>query len=302
MGEPIKASMTYKSSKSGGKSTIAPYLFVLPNLIIFFVFIVIPAILGLLYSFYEYDGLNPMTFIGLDNYLDIFKNMEFWSTLGKTAIYAAIVVPLIYGIALIIASLLIQEVRFRGLFRAIYYWPTMISFIIVGLTWKWIFGDAFGIVNYLLTWIGLEPIAFLSSSFWANIVVIIATVWSRVGFFMVIFIAGLQAIPADYYEAGRLDGASKLRLFWSITLPLLKPTSLLVIMLSLIDAFKAFPLMFALTGGGPGKETTFIVQYIYEVGFTKQELGLASAMSVVLFAIIGIFSALQFRLSKGGAV
>lgn len=302
MGEPIKASMTYKRSKSGGKSTIAPYLFVLPNLIIFFVFIVIPAFLGLIYSFYEYDGLNPMTFIGLDNYLDIFKNKEFWSTLGKTAIYAAIVVPLIYGVALIIASLLIQEVRFRGLFRAIYYWPTMISFIIVGLTWKWIFGDAFGIVNYFLTWIGLKPIAFLSSSFWANIVVIIATVWSRVGFFMVIFIAGLQAIPADYYEAGRLDGASKLRLFWSITLPLLKPTSLLVVMLSLIDAFKAFPLMFALTGGGPGKETTFIVQYIYEVGFTKQELGLASAMSVVLFAIIGIFSALQFRLSKGGAV
>lgn len=140
----------------------------------------------------------------------------------------------------------------------------MISFIIVGLTWKWIFGD-FGILNYVLTLVGAEPVHFLSDPTYANLSVIVATLWSRVGFFMVIFMAGLQVIPNDYYEAAHLDGASKLRSFWSITLPLLKPTSLLVIMISLIDAFKAYPLMFALTGGGPGRETTFIVQYIYEI-------------------------------------
>jgi alpha-1,4-digalacturonate transport system permease protein len=190
----------------------------------------------------------------------------------------------------------------RGFFRAIFYWPTMISYIIVGLTWKWIFGDSFGILNHLLTMAGAEPVGFLTSSVWANTAVIVATVWSRAGFFMVIFIAGLQAIPTDYYEAARLDGATGTKVFRYITLPLLKPTSLLVVMLCLIDAFKAFPLMFALTGGGPGKETTFIVQYIYEIGFNRQELGLASAMSVILFMLIGGFSALQFRLSKGGAV
>ncbi|MDF2723298.1 MAG: sugar transporter permease, partial [Paenibacillus sp.] len=198
-----------------------------------------------------------------------------------------------------VAMMLIRPFKAKGLFRSIFYWPTMISYIIVGLTWKWIFGD-FGIMNYALSVFGAGPIEFMSNPLFANLSVIIATVWSRLGFFMVIFMAGLQAIPTDFYEAARLDGASKLRVFRSITLPLLKPTTVLVIMLSMIDAFKAYPLLFALTGGGPGKETTYIVQYIYETGFAKQELGMASAMSVVLFVLICLFTAVQNKLSKGG--
>lgn len=290
-----------KPDKRKKKFQFAPYLFVLPNFLIFSIFIIVPTIMGFIYSFNEYDGLNPMEFIGFGNYVNVFTNAEFWSSLGKTALYAAIVVPLIYCLSLAVAILLIQEIRLKGIFRAIFYWPTMISFIIVGLTWKWIFGDL-GVLNYVLSLFGADTIPFLSSPFYANLSIIVATVWSRLGFFMVIFMAGLQAIPGDYYEAAHLDGASKLRSFWSITLPLLKPTSLLVIMISLIDAFKSYPLMFALTGGGPGRETTFIVQYIYEVGFMKQELGVASAMSVVLFVIISLFTILQFRLAKGGAV
>ncbi|UJF33783.1 carbohydrate ABC transporter permease [Paenibacillus hexagrammi] len=276
-----------------------PYLFVLPNLLIFSVFIVIPTIIGFVYSFHQYDGLNPMEFVGFDNYKEIFKDSEFWGALGKTARYAVIAVPSIYCVSLAVAMMLIQPLRAKGLFRSIFYWPTMISYIIVGLTWKWIFGD-FGIMNYVLSLFGSEPIQFMSNPFFANLSVIIATVWSRLGFYMVIFMAGLQAIPIDYYEAARLDGASKIRVFRSITLPLLKPTTVLVVMLALIDAFKAYPLLFALTGGGPGKETTFIVQYIYETGFAKQELGMASAMSVVLFVLICLFTALQNKLSKGG--
>lgn len=241
-----------------------------------------------------------MEFIGFDNYKEIFSNNEFWSALGKTALYALIVVPSIYCLSLAVAMMLIQQIRLKGLFRSIFYWPTMISYIIVGLTWKWIFGD-FGVLNYFMTMFGLEPVHFLSDSFFANVSVVIATVWSRLGFYMVIFMAGLQAIPNDYYEAARLDGASKPRVFWSITLPLLKPTTVLVVMLTLIEAFKAYPLLFALTGGGPGKDTTYIVQYIYETGFAKQELGMASAMSVLLFVLISLFTALQFKLSKGGS-
>jgi alpha-1,4-digalacturonate transport system permease protein len=283
------------------KKQLAPYLFVLPNFLIFSTFIVIPAIVGFIYSFHEYDGLNEMEFLGLDNFKAILSDIEFWAALGRTGIYAAIVVPCIFVVSLGIAILLIQEIRMKGLFRAIIYWPTMISFIIVGLTWKWIIGE-FGVLNYLVTSLGKEPIGWLTNPLYATISVMIATIWSRVGFFMVIFIAGLQAIPVDMYEAARLDGASKWRSFWTITLPLLKPTSVLVVMVSLIEAVKAYPLMFALTGGGPGKDTTYIVQYIYQIGFGKQELGLASAMSVVLFLIIGVISALQFRLSKGGAI
>jgi alpha-1,4-digalacturonate transport system permease protein len=284
------------------KKKLAPYLFVLPNFLIFALFIVIPAIVGVIYSFHKYDGLNTMKFLGLQNYKEIFMNQEFWATLGRTGIYTAVAVPCLYVISLFIAMLLIREMRMKGFFRAVIYWPYMISFIIVGLTWKWIFGDSFGILNYLLTLIGLKPISWLTNPFFANMSVVVATVWRYVGFYMVIFIAGLQAIPVDMYEAANLDGASKRQVFWKITLPLLKPTSLLVVMVSIIEAFKSYPLLLALTGGGPGKETTFIVQYIYEIGFSKQELGMASAMSVLLFIIIGIFSALQFRLSKGGSI
>lgn len=283
------------------KRSLAPYLFVLPNFVIFLTFIVIPALVGFVYSFHEYDGLNEMEFLGLQNYAAVLANGEFWASLGRTGLYAAVVVPGIYALSLGIALLLIREVRLKGLFRASIYWPTMISYIIVGLTWKWIFGDSFGILNHILNTLGFGSIGWLTDPFYANLSVIIATLWSRVGFFMVIFIAGLQSIPVDMYEASSLDGASRWRTFRDITLPMLKPTSLLVFMVALIDAFKAYPLMYALTGGGPGKETTFIVQYIYEIGFSKQELGMASAMSVILFVIIGAFTALQFRLSKGGA-
>ncbi|MEF2243654.1 carbohydrate ABC transporter permease [Paenibacillus sp. IITD108] len=283
------------------KQLITPYLFVLPNIIIFSVFIVIPAILGFYYSLHKYDGLNPMKFIGLDNYKSILSNSQFWEVLKNTFLYAGTAVPLLFICSLGIALLLAQQIRFKGLFRAVYYWPVMISFIIVGLTWKWIFGSSFGILNYILGGLGLPEIGWLTDPFWAKVSVVAATLWSRIGFYMVIFIAGLHSIPTDFYEAARIDGASRSRIFFKITLPLLKPTSLLVLILTVIDAFKQYPLMYALTSGGPGKATTYMVQYIYEIGFEKTELGLASAMSVVLFAIIGTFAFVQFKLSKGGA-
>lgn len=283
------------------KRAVTPYLFVLPNTLIFSVFIVFPAFLGLYYSFHDYDGLNEMRFLGMDNYVELLTDQAFWQVMGRTFTYVITVVPLLFACALGIALLLNQQIRLRGLYRAVFYWPVMISFIIVGLTWKWIFGDSFGIVNYLMEQAGTEPVRWLTDPFWAKVSVIIATLWSRIGFYMVIFIAGLQAIPEDYYEAARIDGATRGRIFWSITLPLLKPTSLLVLILSVIEMVKQYPLMLALTSGGPNKATTYIVQYIYETGFEKLELGLASAMSVVLFCIIGIFTIIQFRLGRGGA-
>jgi alpha-1,4-digalacturonate transport system permease protein len=281
---------------------MAPYLFVLPNFAIFFIFIVIPAFVGLWYSFTDYDGLSEMNFVGIENYKEVFNSSEYWEIFANTFIYAFTVVPLIFICSLGIASLMIKEIKAKGFFRAIFYWPTMISAIIVGVTWKWIFGDSFGILNYLLESIGVTPVKWLSDPLFANISVIIGTVWARIGFFMVIFMAGLQSIPTSYYEAAQMDGASKFRTFWSITLPLLKPTSLLVLILLLIESFKQYPLVLALTGGGPAKETTYLVQYIYEFGFEKGELGYASAMSVVLFVVIAIFTIIQFKLTKGGAV
>lgn len=279
---------------------LTPYLFLLPNSLIFIVFIVVPALYGFYYSFTNYDGLGTNKWIGLNNYIKIFGDSEFWSTMLKTGGYALIVVPLIYVLALGIAMLLIKEIKARGFFRAAIYWPTMISFIVVGITWKWIFGDTAGIVNYLLNSLGKEAVPWMSDAFYANMIVVIATLWSRVGFFMVIFIAGLQSIPDQYYEAAKIDGALKPQIFWYITLPLLQPTSVLVVMLGFIDSFKAYPLIFSLTGGGPGKATTFLVQYIYKYGFEKNKLGYASAMSVILFLIIAVATAIQFKMNRKG--
>ena len=276
----------------------APYLFLLPNFSIFIIFVVIPALYGLYYSFTKYDGLNAPEFIGFANYIEIFGDQKFWKIFTQTAYYSGIVVPGIFIFSLLVALMLVQNIRFKSFFRAIIYWPTMISFIVVGVTWKWIFGDTFGIFNYLIELSGNLPVPWLTDPFFAKLTIIIATLWGRVGFYMVIFMAGLQNIPEQYYEAAKIDGAGKVQRFFRITIPLLKPTSLMVLMLSLIESFKAYPLIVALTGGGPGNSTTYLVQYIYRYGFEKSELGYASAMSVILFLVIMILTALQFR-TKG---
>lgn len=278
-----------------------PYLFILPNVLIFLIFVIIPALFGVLYSFTNFDGLS-MQFVGIKNYIKLLDDSDFWNSIKLTIIFVIIVVPGIYVFSLFLGMILSKEFKTKGLFRAIFYWPTMISPIIAGLAWKWLLSENIGIVNYLLVLFGFHKIAWLTNSVNANISVIIATLWSRIGFYMVIFIAGIQSIPTSYYEAAYIDGANNLQTFFRITLPLLKPTSFLVIVLSVIDAFKSFPLVLSLTGGGPGTDTTYIVQYIYQTGFQKSELGYASAMSIILFIIIGFFTILQFRLNKGGAV
>lgn len=284
------------------KKECIPYLFIMPNFLIFFLFIVIPALFGVFYSFTEWDGLSPMKFIGLVNFKKIINSKEFWVTLTRTIKYVGVSVPLLYVSSLSLAVLLIQQIRFKGFFRAVFYWPTMISFIIVGVTWKWLLGDNFGIVNYLLELWGMEPIRWLTDSIPSNIAVIAATIWSRAGFYMVMFIAGLQSIPDSYYEASEVDGATSIQRFWYITIPLLKPTSFLVLTLSMIDTFKSYALVYSLTEGGPAKATTYLVQTIYEYGFEKYQMGYASALSVILFVIIGVLTFIQFKVSDGGEV
>lgn len=290
----------FKSRLYGNVFT--PYLFILPNFVIFLFFIVIPALFGFYYAFTEWDGLNEITWIGLDNFKEIFASSEFWDSLGRTVLYSMITVPLLFAVSLLLAGLLIREIRLKGIFRAIFYWPTMISFIVVGVTWKWMLGYDFGIINYLLTLAGHEPIKWLTDGFYANLAVIGATVWSRTGFYMVMFIAGLQSIPVSYYEASEIDGANPVRKFLHITLPLLKPTSFLVLILSMIDAFKSYAMVFSLTSGGPNKATTYLVQSIYENAFQENRMGYASALSVVLFAILCTLTFVQFRINKGGEV
>ena len=176
----------------------------------------------------------------------------------------------------------------------------MISSIVVGLTWRFLLGEDFGVVNYLLTLMGRSPVKWLTDAKHAMMVIILVTVWSMAGYYMVMFVSGIKGISQTYYEAARIDGGGAWQQFWYITLPLLKPTSLLVIVLSTINVIKTYPLVFALTQGGPAGATKFMVQTIQETGFEKSQMGYASAMTMVLFLVLSLFTSVQFKVNRGG--
>lgn len=279
---------------------IFPYLLLLPTMVIFGVFLFYPALNGLLISFTKWDGLNPQEFIGLQNYIKLCGDKKFISSFLNTMLYTALTVPCIFVSSLMLALLLTRGMKGSNFFRAVFYWPTMISTIIVGLIWRFLLGEDFGVINYLLTAIGRTPVKWLTDARMAMAVVIAVTAWSLAGYYMVMFVAGIESVSDTYYEAADIDGASFWQQFRYITMPLLKPTSLLVLVLSTVTVIKSYPLVFALTQGGPAGATRFMVQLIQETGFAKEKMGYASAMAMILFVILAILTILQFRLNRGG--
>ncbi len=284
------------------KIAITPYLFILPFMILLLTFGFIPAISGLFYSLLDWDVLTSQGFIGLDNFYSVLKDARIITSLLHTFVYVIITVPALILVSLTLAYLMVRKIWCKGIFRAIIYWPTMVSFIVVGFSFKWLFGEDFGLINYIITSLGGDAVNWMTNSFYATLTVMGATVWSRAGFYMVIYISGLQSIPTMYYEAAEIDGANKGQTFLKITMPNLKPTTVMVFILSIIDVFKMYPLVLSLTGGGPGRKTTFVVQTIYEFGFVKMDMGRASALSVILFAIVAVLTLIQFGATKGGRV
>lgn len=279
---------------------VFPYLMLAPTLLVFSVFLFYPALNGVWISLTKWDGVNPQKFIGFQNYLKLAADKNFWESFANTILFTAFSVPLIYAAALGLAVLLTGEIKGSNFFRAVFYWPTMISSIVVGLTWRFLLGEDFGVVNYLLTLMEKSPVKWLTNARNAMMVIILVTVWSMAGYYMVMFVSGIKGISQTYYEAARIDGGGAWQQFWYITLPLLKPTSLLVIVLSTINVIKTYPLVFALTQGGPAGATKFMVQTIQETGFEKSQMGYASAMTMVLFLVLSMFTSVQFKVNRGG--
>ena len=278
-----------------------PYLFLLPNMLIFLLYIIVPAIIGVYYSFTNFDGLNDPEWIGFANYIRLFTDdTDFLAALWNTIRYVFVSVPLTYVFALGLALIIIQEIRGKGFFRASYYWPVMISFIVVGVMWQWIFGDTFGIFNLLLEKTGIGRIPTLIDGRFAWWSAVFIMVWSRAGYYMIMFVGGLLSIPTSLYEAAEIDGANKIQKFFRITLPILKPTSLMVIILATMNIFKVYPMIVSFTGGGPYDATRFIVQHIYEMAFQYYEVGYASAMSVIMLVVVTTFSGINFLVNRGG--
>jgi alpha-1,4-digalacturonate transport system permease protein len=273
--------------------------FVAPNMVLFLLFFVFPASLGLYYSLTNYNGFTRMDFVGLQNYVSLVRDPLFYSSVFRTISYVAISVFLVYVSSLLVAVLLTKKTLFlRSLNRVLVYLPTLFSTVLVGLTWRWIFGEKFGIINYILGIMNLQPVPWATEAFWAFATVIISSVWFWTGFYMLIFIGGIENIDVSLYEAAHIDGANGRQQFLHITIPQLRHISFMVLILYTIEAFKVFAQVITLTGGGPGNATTFVIQYIYQSGFERLRVGYASAASMIVFSMLFLFSMFRYYLNR----
>lgn len=275
--------------------------FILPNFIGFFIFVLIPVVFSFVLAFMHWDGFNAMTFAGLENFTEIFKDRVFRQSLSKTFIYTVFNVLISAAAALGLAIVLNNKLKGTTFFRSAIFFPYVASVVAVGAVWKAMFMRNGGPLNQFLAFVGIAEEhlpGWLSSSEWALTGVIIVSIWKNMGYFMVIYLAAMQNIPSTLYEASEIDGAHKWQQFWRITFPMLIPSHFFVLMMLTINSFKTFDLIFALTEGGPGTATTLLSMYIYNESFVYWHYGTASAAAMILFLIVGTVTVLQFRIEK----
>jgi multiple sugar transport system permease protein len=283
--------------------SLTPYLFLLPALVLFLVFRVYPLVNGLWLSFTSARlGRAEYTFVGLSNYEKLLDDSRFLLSLVNTAYYTAASTLPILALPLLMAVLLDRGVSIKAVLRGAFFFPFTLSVVTVGLTWLWLLDPVVGPFNYYLREIGLPVGSLLAEPQTAMWGIVLTSVWWVTGYYLVIYLAGLQDIPQHLYEAAAIDGASAWRSFWSITIPLLRPVFLFVFVIHIIGSFQIFGQVFIMTQGGPGDATRTVVQHLYETAFQNLfHFGSASAMAWVLFAVILIFSAIQFRILRGHA-
>jgi alpha-1,4-digalacturonate transport system permease protein len=272
--------------------------FVIVNMVLFTLFFAWPGVLGIYYSFTDYTGISA-NFIGLENYVNLFQDKSFYKAMGRTFLYTVLSVPLLYVFSLLISVLLVNKyTKGKGIAKIIFFFPWLISPLVAGVIFRWMFGESFGFINYALGLIGVDPISWSSDGNMALMVVLFATIWGGTAFNMLIMMSALMNIPKSYYEAADIDGANGWQKFLNITLPSLKPTTFMVILLSVIHSMKEFAMVQSLTNGGPGTDNTFLVQYIYQTGFDQRNIGYASAVSMVLFVILLLFALINMKVEE----
>lgn len=278
------------------REAVMAYLFLSPWLLGFLIFLVGPMVASFYLSFTEYKVIQPPQWIGLGNYARMFGDDLFYQALSVTARYTVVSVPLGIAVALALAILLNQRIVARGLLRTIFYLPSIISGVAVAIVFAWIFNAQFGILNYLLSFVGIAGPNWLGSPRWALWAFVLMSLWG-VGGNMVIFLAALQGVPKALYEAGELDGATRWQRFWRITAPMISPAILFVTIMGIIASFQTFTQSYIMTGGGPANSTLFYLLYLYKNAFSWFEMGYASALAWLLFLIIIICTLLLLRSS-----
>ena len=287
------------------------YFFVLPNMLVFGIFILLPMLLNFYYGFTTGTSILPenrpivgtanfQKLLYCQNYLDVNSCSEdlFWRGVENTTVFVVGQVGGIVLLSLVTALALNREIHGRGFFRAVFFYPVLLSPVVVALIWKWILQYQYGLLNAFLVSLGFDKVPFLLDARWAQFWVIAISIWAQMGFFTLILLAGLQAIPKELYEAASMDGANKWRSFRNVTLPLLMPTMTVVLILALIRAVQVFDQVFVLTSGGPGTATLYIVQYIYRTGFEFRNYGMAAAASLVLAIVLFVLTLGQLVFSR----
>lgn len=289
------------------------YFFLLPNMLIFSIFILLPMLLNFYYGFTSGTSILPENrpFVGTANFQDLLYCEDysdyltceedfFWRAARNTAVYVVAEVSTIVLLSLITALALNRQIRGRAFFRSVFFYPVLLSPVVVAIIWKWLLQQDNGLLNAIVIALGGEKTPWLLQANSATVWVIIVSVWAHMGFYTLILLAGLQSIPGELYEAGSMDGANGWSSFRFITLPLLMPTMLVVLVLSLIRAVQVFDQVYVLTGGGPGTATMYIVQYIYRAAFQNQQFGMAAAASLVLALVLFTLTLVQLRAGRSG--
>ena len=285
------------------RNVLTAYSFIAPNFIGFAVFTLGPIVFAFLLAFMRWDGSNPIEFVGLDNFWRLFSDKVFQAAFWNTIIFTGFTVPFTLVCSLGLAILLNQKIFARNFFRTVAFFPYVASLVAVAVVWNMIFNPDFGPVNMVLYNLGVDPKnlpGWAADKHWAMVTVIMFSVWKNMGYFMVIYLAGLQGISSELYEAANIDGATAWQKFWHITLPQLAPTTFFVSVMLTIWSFKVFDQIFMITQGGPGTATLVLVYHIYNEAFISWDLGYSSMVALVLFLLVLAITIVQFGLTRRG--
>lgn len=295
---PARSSPAAQRRPRRDREALTAWLFLSPSLLGFLIFTAGPVVAAAVISLLDWNLFSPPTFAGLDNFGRLGTDPTFWTSLGNTAYFTFVSVPLTIAVSLGLAILLNQGVKRIAIFRSLLLLPYATITVAVGFVWIWLYIPTGGLINAFLGLFGIDGPAWLLSEVWAMPALIVMSVWKGFGFGMVVFLAGLQAIPQQLYEAARLDGTSTAQTFWNITIPMLSPSFFFVTVTSIISSFQVFDQAYVMTNGGPGTSTTTLVMDIYRTGFENYDEGYASAQSLVLFAFIAVITGAQFVLQR----
>ena len=287
-------------TKRKRKYKLSHLLFILPAVLLNVVFFIYPFIQSFIMSFFDWPLLGEKVFIGIENYLNLFRDKEFWNTLWFTTKYTLLITPTLFLVGLVLALLINNRLRGTALFRAVYFMPVVISMVSSSLMWLWMYNDIYGLINfYLMEFKLIEyPIHWMGNAGTSLPAISFMIVWKMAGFTMVILLSGLQSISQEVYEAAKTDGATKWQQFLYVTLPLLKPSIGLSLIISVIGSVLAFEQFLIMTNGGPSSTTTTVVHHIYNTSFKYFHFGSGSAMTIILLIILILLSVFQMKLLR----